>query len=125
MPRPSPKPSGVKAVASKPAATPLPWKTGRWKSGETDSSIFGGGCFIATIATSAADPGENEANAALIVRAVNSHAALVQALQELLAQDETMMAHLERHGMPTGDFHQRTRIQQKAREALKLAGQGE
>lgn len=47
---------------------------------------------------------------------------LLEVLGELLAQDETMMAHLERHGMPTADFHQRTKIQQKARAIIKKAG---
>jgi acetone carboxylase gamma subunit len=63
--------------------TPLPWEA-------EDVDIFAADCDFHTVATcecnhTCRDEDEQAANAALIVRAVNSHHALVAALQSLAA----------------------------------------
>jgi hypothetical protein len=52
--------------------TPGPWKaiTHAHKMAIT---VYGGGCYIADVDTSAPDPGENEANARLIAQAPAMH----------------------------------------------------
>ena len=68
-------------------ATPRPWKITRTEGSlgvGLDWAITGRWTAIATLFDEDDDP-EQEANAALIVRAVNNHDALVEALEALLA----------------------------------------
>lgn len=51
--------------------TPGPWKAGT-THGKAMETIYGDGCIVAEVCTSAPEPGEREANAALIVAACNA-----------------------------------------------------
>lgn len=73
--------------------TPLPWQSagcGIYQSDQWQDGIQNGGRLIGTTYAAENDPNDNQvpsdqdlANAALIVRAVNSHAALVEALKDI------------------------------------------
>lgn len=77
--------------------TPTPWKLTPYRDGDKEMFITARKCELAGgIAIIPRDDRtedqdrEIEANAALIVRAVNSHAALVKALRQVLSQFEPL-----------------------------------
>lgn len=74
-------------------ATERPWKVGRvhLRLEQDEDSIpliytHDGALEVAQVRTSAPDSGEREANAALIVHAVNAHEALIEACEAALME---------------------------------------
>lgn len=121
MPRPSPKPSGRDAVKPGGVASKLPWSVGghpRDNSGSDWREITYQSEFGTTYIGQAL-----KEDAALIVQAVNSHAALVQALKALLPYLEV---ELESDAMNTEDEESKQILRsdiEAAQAAIKLAGQ--
>lgn len=96
-------------------ATARPWKVGRvhLRLDQDADSIpliytHDGALEVAQVRTSAPDSGEREANAALIVRAVNSHDALVEACEAALMEQ-------------VDDMGRKSETHLKLENALKLA----
>jgi hypothetical protein len=93
MTSPQPSPSGEQVQAH----TPTPWSLKRGQFGSSVFVIYGPDEFPIAQTVSNSSPegmararrGEHQANAALIVRAVNNHAALVEALTRLCTQFPT------------------------------------
>ena len=79
-----------------PKHTPLPWKT---HAVDDCSIVNNDGNFAASTFIDADDYEENherrEADAALIVQAVNSHAALTEAVRDMIEALETAQAFIE------------------------------
>ena len=81
-------------------ATPRPWTRGRWVwdayARREVPSIFAGGATVAQLHVAPITPFEEaEANAALIVRAVNAHEKLVEALKVVHARRIAWPAEVE------------------------------
>jgi hypothetical protein len=70
-------------MSEKTEHSPLPWSTGQLDNGRADY-IFASGQAIADCEFSS-NGMVNEANAAMIVRAVNAHAQIVAALTQIAA----------------------------------------
>ena len=108
--------------------SPLPWADPRFSC--APYSIWKGNTQIASCrwvddngnvdSACVQDEHEAQANAALIVRAVNAHADLIAALEALLAVEETKLAALEKRSYAIGIVTVRQRVNQ-ARAALKKA----
>lgn len=62
-------------------ATPRPWKYSPYHKSIQSTEISKDGCVLKIADLDLASYGVNEANAALIVRAVNNHDALIEALK--------------------------------------------
>lgn len=105
-------------MSTQDQATGRPWKIGeRWDHGNADIEILSEtGRETWIVARMFADPkeGVQEANAALIVRAVNSHDALIEALE---------FARNELSGSPRPDYVMKAIV--LADKALTLAKGGE
>jgi len=67
--------------------TPGPWAL-HPRVTENPPRIYCRGVIIATVDTSAPDPGEREVNAAFIIRACNAHDELLAALDAFVASHE-------------------------------------
>ena len=107
----TPAPKAGKAVASKPAVSPLPWTYEREKGWALISDD--NGITVAAMEDNSDGPQQNDVDAALIITAVNSHAALVQALKSVL--------HFNNADNPMTEEE----LEAEVRAALKLAGQEE
>lgn len=113
------------------AHTPTPYFVGENANGFVGLSIQFADGRIAHICHDHDIDDEARATAAFIVRACNSHAALVEALEQALVAGELIAAHFDPGPIPAHeptqadlDFGNWEYVRQQARAALALAKEG-
>ena len=111
---------------SKTKHAPLPWRVG---SNGTDYCVFAGDEFVAHCDNSDNGDGTetDRATAAFIVRAANSHDALVAELRIALLFVEDELQHRRASGLPDDDEYLKvpSDILERIDAALKLAESGQ